>query len=136
MSTILVLIGTSFAFVYYKLFVVPRHLSHLPRVPILPLIKSYISREHDDERIRRLILPFANTDGHPLVLVWTFGIWMIHILDYQVSLVRGRNDSKLTSASQLDWSSSIEGSSLGEAHAAQRPPDLETCGDFERRVHR
>ncbi|KAJ7503288.1 cytochrome P450 [Mycena galericulata] len=68
-----------------RLFVVPSGLGHLPRVPILPLLKSYLSMEPEDGRIRRLILPFANENQEGVVLVWVLGRWMVHILDHQIA---------------------------------------------------
>jgi len=72
------------AIVISQLFTVPSHLQHLPRVPILPLLISYLSGEVDNMRIKRLVLPYANEKGEGLVLVWALGRWMIHILDYKV----------------------------------------------------
>ena len=62
----------------------PRNLSHLPRAPIIALLRSYLSGEIESERIKRIILPFANEHGHPLVLVWAFGMWIVHVLDFEV----------------------------------------------------
>jgi hypothetical protein len=70
-----------------RLFIVPSGLRHLPRVPILPLLKSYMSMEPEDRRIRNLILPFANDRREDVVLVWVLGRWMVHILDQQVGLM-------------------------------------------------
>jgi hypothetical protein len=76
------------------LFVVPSKLSHLPRAPLLPLLFSYLTLESEDQRIRRIILPFANDKGKPLVLVWTFGMWIVHIVDLEVSIqIRGPHSS-------------------------------------------
>ncbi|KAJ7765863.1 cytochrome P450 [Mycena maculata] len=68
-----------------RLFVVPASLRHLPRVPIFPLLKSYLSMEPEDARIRKLILPFANERQEGVVLVWVLGRWMVHILDQQIA---------------------------------------------------
>ncbi|KAL0577418.1 hypothetical protein V5O48_004584 [Marasmius crinis-equi] len=62
----------------------PSHLKHIPRVPILPLVYSYLTREVDDVRIKRLILPLR-AKGEKIVLVWVLGRWMVHILDFQVA---------------------------------------------------
>ncbi|THU85194.1 cytochrome P450 [Dendrothele bispora CBS 962.96] len=43
-----------------KQFIPPAELRHLPRVPILPLLWSYVRGEVEDVRIKRLIVPFAN----------------------------------------------------------------------------
>lgn len=72
------------ALVVFQLFTVPSHLRHLPRVPIFPLLVSYLSGEVEDMRIKRLILPYANERDEGLVLVWALGRWMIHILDHRV----------------------------------------------------
>lgn len=68
----------------YGLFTVPSHLRHLPCVPMLPLLKSYLSGEVEDVRIKRLILPFANEKHEGVVLVWALGRWMVHIVDEKV----------------------------------------------------
>jgi len=65
-------------------FTVPAHLRHLPCVPIFPLLRSYLSGEVEDTRLRRLILPFANEKGEGVVLVWALGRWMVHLLDEKV----------------------------------------------------
>jgi hypothetical protein len=54
--------------------------------PIFPLLKSYLSGEVEDTRIKRLILPFGNERGEGIVLVWALGRWMVHILDEKVCL--------------------------------------------------
>ncbi|KAJ7183646.1 cytochrome P450 [Mycena filopes] len=68
-----------------RLFIVPSGLRHLPRVPILPLLRSYLAMEPEDTRIRNLILPFANDRQEGVVLVWVLGRWMVHILDPQIA---------------------------------------------------
>jgi len=76
-----------FLLVFYLVsgfFTVPAHLRHLPCVPIFPLLKSYLSGEVEDTRIKRLILPYANERGEGVVLVWALGRWMVHILDEKV----------------------------------------------------
>lgn len=65
-------------------FFVPAELRHLPRVPILPLLWSYLSGEEENKRLRKLILPFANAKKEEVVLVWALGRWMVHILDQKV----------------------------------------------------
>lgn len=71
-------------FIFRKIFIVPSNLAHIPRVSILSLLWSYISKEPESERIQRLFVPLANESGHPLVLVWTFGIWIVHVLDFKI----------------------------------------------------
>ena len=68
-------------------FFVPRHLRHLPRVPFIPLLWSYLTFEAEDKRMTRLILPFANERKEEVVLVWALGRWMVHVLDYKVRSV-------------------------------------------------
>lgn len=68
----------------FSAFTVPAHLRHLPSVPIFPLLKSYLTGEVEDTRIRRLVLPFANEKKEGVVLVWALGRWMVHILDEKV----------------------------------------------------
>ncbi|KAH7921652.1 cytochrome P450 [Leucogyrophana mollusca] len=65
----------------YHLFAIPSNLRHLPSVPLLPLLRSYLSREPDDVRIKRLIMPFADDLSEGVVVVWAMGKWMVHILD-------------------------------------------------------
>jgi hypothetical protein len=74
----------AFLLVLKRVFVVPKSLSHLPRVPVFPLLKSYLSSEEESQRIQRLILPFGNERNEPLVLVWAFGLWIVHVLDPEV----------------------------------------------------
>src|ERR1700759_4380636 len=74
-------------FLFRCVFTPPQRLSHLPVAPVFPLLRSYLSGEAEDRRIQRIILPFANEHHHSLVLVWVFGMWMIHVLDYDVSLL-------------------------------------------------
>ena len=69
----------------YRRVCVPRHLRHIPKVPLLPLLFSYISGEVEERRIRRVILPFAQKVNTDVVLVFTLGEWMVHILDAKVT---------------------------------------------------
>ena len=80
----LVLIAYLFVYLILSVFTVPAHLRHLPCVPIFPLLKSYLTGEVEDTRIRRLVLPFANDRKEGVVLVWALGRWMVHILDEKV----------------------------------------------------
>jgi hypothetical protein len=63
---------------------VPAQLAHLPRAPLLPLLKSYLRNEPDDVRYRALILPMLDRDGHGIVLVWMLGRWIVHVLDWRL----------------------------------------------------
>ena len=65
-------------------FIPPAELNHLPKVPILALLWSYASGEVEEARIKRLILPFANEKGEGVVLVYSLGRWIVHVLDIQV----------------------------------------------------
>lgn len=67
-------------------FTPPAELRHLPMVPILPLLWSYMSGEVEDLRIKRLLLPFANEKGEAVVVVYALGRWIVHVLDHQVTL--------------------------------------------------
>jgi hypothetical protein len=66
----------------------PSHLRHLPRLPVWPIVKSLLSGETESSRIRRLIVPFADSRGCGLVLVWALGNWYAHIVDPVVSLLQ------------------------------------------------
>ena len=79
-----VLFGYLSVYLILSAFTVPAHLRHLPCVPIFPLLKSYLTGEVEDTRIKRLVLPFANERKEGVVLVWALGRWMVHILDEKV----------------------------------------------------
>ncbi|KAI0319618.1 cytochrome P450 [Amylostereum chailletii] len=83
MNFLIVICGicASLFFVLRPFLFVPLDLRHLPRVPILPLLWSYLSGEVEDKRLKRLVLPFANEKNEGIVLVWALGRWMVHILD-------------------------------------------------------
>lgn len=72
-------------------FVVPPHLRHLPRVPVLPLVWSYVAGEPEGDRFRRLLLPFLSERGEGVVLVWALGRWMVHILDAKLARTMSDN---------------------------------------------
>ncbi|KAI0630785.1 cytochrome P450 [Trametes polyzona] len=63
---------------------VPPHLRHIPKVPTWPLLWSYLSGEVEEQRVKRLILPFAKSRGTSIVLVYCLGDWMVQILDPKV----------------------------------------------------
>lgn len=67
-----------------RLFKPPSTLCHIPRVPIWSVLFSYVSGEVEEQRIRRIFLPFALENNTPVILVWCFGEWMVHILDSKV----------------------------------------------------
>ena len=79
------LIPVTLAVLIVRQLTVPRELRHLPIVPILPLLWSYISGEAENERIERLYVPFANEKGEGLVVVYALGRWISHVLDPKVS---------------------------------------------------
>lgn len=62
----------------------PRNLRHLKRVSPYATLWSYARRESVDQRIRRLILPFAE-QGEGAVAVYMLGKWGVHVLDPSVS---------------------------------------------------
>ncbi|KAH9935982.1 cytochrome P450 [Epithele typhae] len=72
------------AFALYRLFSVPSHLRHIPTVPLLPLLYSYFSGEVEEQRIKRLVLPFAEKKDTSVVLVFCLGDWMVQVLDPKV----------------------------------------------------
>jgi hypothetical protein len=88
MWTALYAVPVLLALLLYKLFVVPRSLAHIPRVSVIAQLKSYIAGESEDQCIKRLILPFANEHGRPIVLGWIFGVWIVHVMDYKVGSSR------------------------------------------------
>lgn len=79
-----VLAVVAILFLTHHFFFVPRELRHLPRVPIPPLLWSYLTAEPEDKRLTRLVLPFANERKEEVVLVWALGRWMVHVLDHKV----------------------------------------------------
>lgn len=67
--------------VYNRVFAVSTPLRHMPRVPIIPLILSYVSGETEERRTLRLLLPCAKTHNSGLVLVWAFALGIVHCVD-------------------------------------------------------
>ena len=76
---------TAFGLCVHRLLRVPPHLRHIPAVPIGPLLLSYISGEVEEQRVKRLILPFAERNGTDVVLVYCLGSWMVQALESKVS---------------------------------------------------
>lgn len=70
--------------VVYRAFRVPAELRHLPRVSIFRLLISYLTVEMENNRLERLLMPFAKR-GDGVVVVWALGRWMVHILDEKVT---------------------------------------------------
>ena len=72
----------------YRWVRVPPHLRHIPKVPILPLLRSYLSGEVEEQRVKRVILPFAEKARTNVVLVFIVGEWQVHVLEGKVRLGR------------------------------------------------
>ncbi|KAI1796690.1 cytochrome P450 [Ganoderma leucocontextum] len=68
-------------FSLYRLFRVPSHIQHIPTVPLWPLMKSYLSGECEEQRVKRLVLPFAREKQTQVVLVFCLGDWMVQVLE-------------------------------------------------------
>lgn len=84
MLPLLAALAIGLILVYKHVFAVPTQLRHLSRVPIIPLILSYVSGETEERRTLRLLLPCAHTHDSGLVLVWAFGLWYVHCVDPKV----------------------------------------------------
>ncbi|EIW58355.1 cytochrome P450 [Trametes versicolor FP-101664 SS1] len=65
----------------YRWVRVPAHLRHLPKVPVMPLLLSYLSGEVEERRVKRIIIPFAQKAGTDVVLVFCLGEWVVHIVE-------------------------------------------------------
>ncbi|KAI0358041.1 cytochrome P450 [Trametes cingulata] len=65
----------------YRLLQVPPQLRHIPKVPLWPLIRSYLSGEVEEQRVRRLVLPFAKRMNTDVVVVFCLGDWMVQVLE-------------------------------------------------------
>lgn len=118
------------AILAYWIFACPRHLRHLPRVPVWPTLLSFLSGETDADRLRRLVLPYADAHGHGLVLLWMLGDWYIHVLDPKVSFLTDR-DSRY-SWSVLAHTSSYGGKVNYKDASFKRHDVLEVCWDQQR----
>ncbi len=68
----------------YRLLRVPPHLRHIPKVPLFPLLLSYFSGEVEEQRVKRLVLPFAKRMQTDVVLVYCLGDWMVQVLETKV----------------------------------------------------
>lgn len=82
---IAVLTFATICFAIYRLLRVPRHLRHIPKVPLVPLLVSYFSGEVEEQRVKRLVLPFAKRMQTDVVLVYCLGSWMVQVLESKVS---------------------------------------------------
>ncbi|KAI0793858.1 cytochrome P450 [Fomes fomentarius] len=78
---ILLAVFAIFATAIYRWVRVPPELRHIPKVPILPLLHSYLSGEVEEQRVKRVLLPFARKARSNVVLVFCLGEWMIHVID-------------------------------------------------------
>ncbi|KAH9934285.1 cytochrome P450 [Fomitopsis serialis] len=67
--------------VLYRMTQPPPALRNVPRVPVSELLYSYVTGEGEDQRAKRVLLPFAVKMQVDVVLVWCFGHWMIHVVD-------------------------------------------------------
>lgn len=70
----------------YRWVRVPAHLRHLPKVPVMPLLLSYLSGEVEERRVKRIIIPFAQKAGNDVVLVFCLGEWVVHIVEANVRI--------------------------------------------------
>ncbi|TBU29643.1 cytochrome P450 [Dichomitus squalens] len=79
-NTVVLVLATLCVFIYHLLRV-PHHLRHIPKVPLWPLLLSYFSGEVEEQRVKRLVLPFAKQMRTEVVLVYCLGDWMVQILE-------------------------------------------------------
>ena len=84
MANTAALILLALALLVYRWVRVPTGLRHIPQVPILPLLYSYLSGEIEERRVKRIILPFARKAGSNVVLLFCLGEWTVHVLDAKV----------------------------------------------------
>ncbi|KAI0642425.1 cytochrome P450 [Trametes meyenii] len=78
---VLGLLSVALCLAVYQILRVPSHLRHIPKVPIWALLGSYFSGEVEDQRIKRIVLPFARQQGTGVVLVFCLGDWMVQVVD-------------------------------------------------------
>ncbi|CEP06874.1 hypothetical protein [Parasitella parasitica] len=79
-SIILSLLGTSYVVKsFWRVFVVPKHLAHIPKVNSLPWFWSIIKGESHDVRMKKLMLPTINQYG--LCLKYILGRWTLTVGD-------------------------------------------------------
>ncbi|EJF64290.1 cytochrome P450 [Dichomitus squalens LYAD-421 SS1] len=72
------------AYGVHRLLRVPSHLRHIPTVPLWPLMKSYLLGECEEQRVKRLVLPFAKENNTHVVLVFCLGDWMVQVLEPKI----------------------------------------------------
>lgn len=64
---------------FWRAFVVPRSLRHIPKVSTIDWFLSVIKGESYDTRIKRLVLPMMNEHG--LCLKYIMGRWLVAVGD-------------------------------------------------------
>jgi hypothetical protein len=73
-------------FLLLRMFILcPRELSHIPRIPLVATVISFLSGETESARTLRLHLPLAKQNRSGIVIIWALGEWYVHVLDYKVS---------------------------------------------------
>lgn len=79
-SIILSAVGTSYVVKsFWRVFVVPKHLAHIPKVNSLPWFWSILKGESHDVRMKKLMLPTINQYG--LCLKYILGRWTLTVGD-------------------------------------------------------
>jgi len=91
----------AFTALVLHLFTVPASLRRLPKVPIVPLLWSYVSGKVEDSRIKRIIIPFSKQKGEDIVVVYAFGLRIVYDLDHKASLSNTTGYLSLTTFSIL-----------------------------------
>lgn len=79
-SIVLSAVGTSYVVKsFWRVFVVPKHLAHIPKVNSLPWFWSILKGESHDVRMKKLMLPTINQYG--LCLKYILGRWTLTVGD-------------------------------------------------------
>lgn len=79
-SVILSLLGAGYMVKsFWRMFVVPKHLAHIPKVNSLPWFWSILKGESHDVRMKKLMLPTINQYG--LCLKYILGRWTLTVGD-------------------------------------------------------
>ncbi|KAL1945058.1 hypothetical protein VTO73DRAFT_2678 [Trametes versicolor] len=81
---VLIFLSLALLLVIYRALRVPSHLRHIPTVPLWPLLYSYLSGEVEEQRVKRLVLPFAKAQGTDVVLMYCLGDWMVQVVEPKV----------------------------------------------------
>lgn len=74
----------------YRLFKVPKDICHIPAIPLIPTLKSLITRESIAESTKRH--QYLHNE-HGVVRAWVFGKWIISISDVQVNKMIFQNST-------------------------------------------